>query len=218
MEEINPIKYTKSSFRSMLERCYSRKDKYYHLYGGRGIKVCERWKSSFENFYEDMGPRPFKHSLDRIDNDGNYEPSNCRWAKSIIQANNRRSNRKISFNGKIQTISEWGRELGLNKSVIRNRLERGYSVEESLIVGKKSTKEIANKKFNVNDNDFTMRQWAELLNIDFDSLRVYVSRHGISQAIHFYQNGRKTIRDNRCSNCGKMIKKDQLVKKMHKMH
>lgn len=213
MEE---IKYTKRSYRSMLERCYRVKDKYYHLYGGRGIGVCERWRSSFQSFYEDMGPRPLNHSLDRINNDGNYEPLNCRWAESIIQANNRRSNRRITFNGKTQTISEWSRELCLNKSVIRNRLEKGLSVDEALALGKKSTKEIATERFDIDGRNLTMREWAESLNIDFDPLRVYVSRHGINQAIHFYQNGRKTIRDNRCSNCGKMIKKDQPVKKCTK--
>lgn len=75
----------------MKQRCYNPKNKYYKDYGGRNIKVCKRWLNSFENFYTDMGPRPDnQHSLDRINNDGNYKPNNCRWADWFVQANNRR--------------------------------------------------------------------------------------------------------------------------------
>jgi hypothetical protein len=74
----------------MRERCYSKNDKRYDRYGGRGIKVCERWINSFSNFYEDMGPKPSsRHSIDRINNEGNYEPSNCRWATPQVQMINR---------------------------------------------------------------------------------------------------------------------------------
>jgi hypothetical protein len=80
-----------SSYHCMKTRCYNTKSPNYKYYGGDGIKVCDRWLNSFENFYEDMGDRPEGTSIDRIDFNGNYEPSNCRWADKITQARNKRN-------------------------------------------------------------------------------------------------------------------------------
>ena len=80
-----------SSWVKMKERCYNVNHAYYYNYGGRGITVCERWKNSFENFYQDMGPRPHSLSLDRINGNGDYEPANCRWATRLQQRHNRRT-------------------------------------------------------------------------------------------------------------------------------
>jgi hypothetical protein len=86
----------------------------YKRYGARGITICARWRTDFVAFLEDMGPRFSRHySLERIDNAGNYEPSNCRWATVREQANNRRSNRWIEHNGDCRTLAEWARSAGI---------------------------------------------------------------------------------------------------------
>jgi hypothetical protein len=117
----------------MHSRCKSTMHKAYLDYGGRGIKVCERWHK-FENFLADIGERPFnKASLDRIDNDGDYEPSNVRWATAIQQGRNKRNNKLITFNGKTQTLSTWAAELNLNKTTLKDRLGKyGWSTERAL--------------------------------------------------------------------------------------
>lgn len=105
----------------------------YGLYAGRGISMCQRWMESFDNFDADMPDPPNDAlSIDRIDNNGNYEPGNCRWATKMEQANNRRTNVLITFNGKTQTISQWSRELPLDKTTIRKRLLKGWPIEKVL--------------------------------------------------------------------------------------
>lgn len=117
----------------MKMRCYNKNDKRYNYYGARGIKVCKRWQK-FENFFSDMGCRPSpEHSLDRIDNNGNYEPSNCRWATDIEQNNNTRSNKRILFDGRTKTLSEWAREYRVHSGTLYSRLQRGWPIEKALI-------------------------------------------------------------------------------------
>jgi hypothetical protein len=119
---------------SMKERCTNPKCKRYGDYGGRGIRVCDRWLSSFSLFYEDMGKKPSKsHSLDRIDNNLGYSKDNCRWATSHEQGNNTRTNRFIHFNGHSLTIAEWSRKTGISRSAISARLKLGWAVSEALL-------------------------------------------------------------------------------------
>ena len=125
----------RTAWNGMRGRCHSPKHPDYPRYGGRGIEVCQRWRNSFEAFYDDMGARPSnKHSIDRIDNDGNYEPSNVRWATIEEQAGNRATSRKIQFNNETHCASEWARITGIPASVICRRLTEGWTVEECLTV------------------------------------------------------------------------------------
>jgi hypothetical protein len=115
----------------MKKRCLNVNDRAFKYYGGRGIKVCERWVNSFENFLADMGERPVGKSLGRINNDGNYCPENCRWETDIQQANNSRNCRYINFGGKIQPATAWAHELGLAPSVLLWRLNNDWTIEQA---------------------------------------------------------------------------------------
>ena len=116
----------------MISRCKNEKNPNFKSYGGRGIKVCDRWKS-FDLFHEDMGDRPSKeHSIGRINNDGNYEPSNCRWENRLEQANNTRRNRFINLDGEKITVSQAARKRGVHPDTVYERLNRGLSVEDAL--------------------------------------------------------------------------------------
>lgn len=121
-----------SAWRAMKDRCNRETHHAYPRYGGRGIKVCERWNESFADFLEDMGPRPEGRSLDRIDNDGDYCPENCRWATREEQANNTSVNVLLEHEGKSQTITQWARELGILPATLYKRFEYGYGAEEAL--------------------------------------------------------------------------------------
>ncbi len=112
-------------------RCEDTHNAAYPRYGGRGIYVCERWRSSFENFLEDMGDAGEGMSIDRIDNDGPYSPENCRWATRREQANNRRNNRLITYNNETHTLNEWARIIGIERGVIFARLKSGWTIEDS---------------------------------------------------------------------------------------
>ena len=112
------------SWCAMIKRCENPKDHAYRNYGGRGILVCQQWHA-FSVFLADMGRRPSSsHSIDRINNDGNYEPSNCRWATKIEQSSNTRQAIKVTFSGVTDTISGWARRLGIKHSAMQKRLSR----------------------------------------------------------------------------------------------
>lgn len=118
---------------SMIARCNRAKDRFYADYGGRGIRVCDRWLA-FENFIFDMGFRPSKkHSLDRRDNDGNYEPENCRWATQIEQANNKSDNTFIVTGDERVTLAEAARRAGIPYNTICSRMRLGWRESDLLI-------------------------------------------------------------------------------------
>lgn len=111
---------------SMKDRCSNPNGPKRKNYKERGIKICERW-NSFENFYFDMGERPKGLTIERIDNNGNYEPSNCKWATPKEQARNTRQNRLIEYQGKIMCIAAWAEKLEIPYKTLQMRLERGHS-------------------------------------------------------------------------------------------
>lgn len=116
---------------SMLARCSNPSNP---DYGGRGITVCARWRESFAAFFEDMGPKPDGHriSIERLNNDGHYEPGNCVWATPKDQTRNSRRNRLLTHDGKTMCVSEWSEETGIPSSVLFSRLYHGWSVERAL--------------------------------------------------------------------------------------
>jgi hypothetical protein len=118
---------TYRSWRGMINRCELPSDKYYPQYGGRGIKICERWRASFEAFLEDMGEVPDGYTIERDDRNGHYEPTNCRWADRRVQANNRSSNRLLTHDNMTLTASQWAERLNLDPRLIYNRLRLGWS-------------------------------------------------------------------------------------------
>ena len=129
---------TYASWCSMKWRCYCKSASSYPRYGGRGIRVCNRWVNSFENFLEDMGVKPKGLTLERIDNECNYDPSNCVWANRKVQARNRPGFIvPLTLNGKTQLLSEWANELGIGVAALHNRINLyGWTVEEALSRGK----------------------------------------------------------------------------------
>jgi hypothetical protein len=137
---------TYSCWERMIQRCNNPNEAAFGNYGGRGISVCERW-GSFENFLADMGERPTsKHSIDRIDNNGNYEKANCRWATRSQQDRNLRRNVWVTHEGRTMILADWAKEAGVPQQVLRGRLNQcnwSFSDAISTPVGKYSKKLVA---------------------------------------------------------------------------
>jgi hypothetical protein len=128
----NPVEYI--TWKSMIGRCYQPTATGFAHYGGRGIAVCDRWRSSFDAFLADVGKRPSeKHSLDRINNNGNYEPGNCRWATLKEQRRNTRANSLLTFRGETRCVTEWAEIFGLNVTTLSCRLRLGWPTEKAFV-------------------------------------------------------------------------------------
>lgn len=118
----------------MISRCKNPSQNHYDRYGGRGIKVCEEWHDfwNFVKWSDSVGGRPKGYTLDRIDNDGNYEPSNCRWADWRTQTTNKSSNVFVEYNGVTKTIIEWAEDFKIHPHTLQNRIKRGWDIERAL--------------------------------------------------------------------------------------
>ncbi len=123
---------TYTTWISMCARCVDPSATSYPRYGARGIKVCPRWKSSFENFLEDMGEKPLGLTLERINSNGDYEPSNCRWATVAEQRRNCRNTINLTFNRETLCLADWATRLGVNYGALYLRLRKGWSFERTL--------------------------------------------------------------------------------------
>lgn len=120
---------------TMIQRCENPKSPVYDRYGGRGISVCAEWRKSFVAFYRDMGPRPTAlHTLDRKDNDGHYEPDNCRWATKTEQARNTHRAKPLTAFGETKGVADWADDprCEVSKSILKHRIDAGWEIESAL--------------------------------------------------------------------------------------
>lgn len=156
---------TYQTWSAMKTRCYNSRQPTWENYGGRGITICDAWRDSFDAFLRDMGPRPKGCTIDRINNDGNYEPENCRWATCEVQANNCRSNRRLSFQGETHTVSEWERLREFRPGTLKNRIQRGWSTDRALTapLGEPQHAEDMrqNQRLEWNGETMTLIEWAD---------------------------------------------------------
>lgn len=122
------------AYLSMIGRCCNSDHAHYKDYGGRGITVCKEWLNSVHCFIKDMGAKPQKgFSLDRIDNNGNYTKSNCRWTTQKMQSNNKRNNLYIEFNGETRTAAEWSQKMGYGDTTVATRIRRGWTISAAIL-------------------------------------------------------------------------------------
>ncbi len=145
-------------------RCTNTNDPAYRYYGGRGIEMCERWVKSFAAFYEDMGPRPDGYEIDRINNDGNYEPGNCRWTTQQENARNKRNSRMLTHNRRTQNLIAWAEETGISAPLILHRMEIGWTVDEALTIPAEKS------LYTVGSKTQTLDSWSEEYGIDYGLL------------------------------------------------
>ena len=123
---------TYKTWEAMVRRCHVPSTAHFEHYGGRGIKVTDEWRQSFVSFLRDMGTKPPGSWIDRIDNNDDYKPGNCRWATHAEQQRNRRNNIQMSFNGETRCLAEWARLIGIKEDTLRMRVKRGWSYDKAL--------------------------------------------------------------------------------------
>ena len=168
----------------MKKRCYDPQRDDYKNYGGRGIEICHEWKNSFTTFYNWALTSGYDDTLtiERINVNGNYEPSNCTWATRKEQANNKRNNHFLTFDDKTQTVAQWSNELGINENTIFNRINQGLTDEEVLTI----TKGCGSKRGKTyQGKTMTLRQWSEYTGIPYRILcrRIWEQHWDLEKAL-----------------------------------
>ena len=121
-----------NAWNAAVQRCHNEDNPKYPGWGGRGIKVCKRWRNSFAAFLSDMGDPPLGKELDRKDNNKGYSPTNCRWATKLQNMNNRRNTTYLKFKGETKPLRDWAREVGIEANTIWYRLRNGWTIEKAL--------------------------------------------------------------------------------------
>lgn len=188
------FKLTFNSWRAMVARCTNTDHKDYHNYGGRGIKICSQWINDFDVFFEDMGEKPKGLSIDRINNNGDYEPYNCRWADAKQQARNKQNSRLITLNGITKNLSAWAEENDMTSHVLRYRIQAGMKPNQLFSKEKVKPKDYRHlknlsRKDNViiefDNQKLTIAQWAEKTGLRSDTIwhRIYDSKWPIQKAL-----------------------------------
>ena len=173
------------TWESMKARCYNPNDNKYEKYGGRGIIVCDEWLGddgvkNFANWAYANGFDENKHqkeqSLDRIDVNGNYEPSNCRFTNAKVQANNKTNTIMLEYNGKRQSLQKWADELGIKEATIRWRLNKGYSVEKALMTKVRATQCTGKHYLTYRGRTQAIAEWAKELGFNTKILYARLER------------------------------------------
>jgi hypothetical protein len=159
---------THQAWRAMIARCHNPSNGSYHNYGGRGIAVCERWRADFLAFLNDMGEPGANLSIDRVDNDGDYEPGNCRWATRKEQGNNRRTCRHIDYQGKRLTIMQASEASGLSHAVILQRLKAGWPEDKVFEPVRTYTPPSRSARYFVADEEMTCNEMSARFRLPYN--------------------------------------------------
>lgn len=162
-----------SIWRAMLTRISNPNTDDYSRYMGRGIKCCDRWRTSFENFYSDMGECPEGYSIDRIDPDGDYCPENCRWASAKTQAENRGDfNLIFTLNGETHVLKEWARIFNINYTTLHSRIYRyGLTFEEAI------KEDPFNRLIEIDGEKKILKDWCDTYNIKYETVINRINKH-----------------------------------------
>lgn len=166
-------------WKSMKGRCYTKTNSAYHLYGARGITVCEEWRNDFSAFYEWSIANGYKevedhskYTLDRIDVNGNYEPSNCRWVDMKTQCNNRRNNARYMYDGSLLTLRDISKRAGIDYKILKSRIDRGESLFDALY----KDYELAQYHLEYNGMRHTIPEWSQITGIKEITIRARLKR------------------------------------------
>jgi hypothetical protein len=170
------------AWREIIRRCQNPNRGDYRYYGGRGIRVCARWRNSFANFLNDMGIAPSRlHTVDRRNNDGNYEPGNCRWATRAEQAINSRQCHMVAFRGETMPLTQWAIRTGIKVENLYTRLNRlGWSTERALTTPARTFHRGNGQKISFSGQTLSLSEWAERLSLNLSTLWVRLNYYGWS--------------------------------------